>query len=196
MGSAALCLGLRPRRRCERVPESALMDEQREKEAYTYIYIYMRTGKGDKGGKGGICRGTQPSSEHERDGHGKRAWECVHVTTTDWPNPASGQPRIVISTLPISPSVRCCISLSTFPESYTSHQQQIHTMNIVESLFGRTKSPAERLRQHQRSLQKAQRELDRERTKLENQEKRLVGDIKKSAKQGQMVRVCDGTDTC
>jgi charged multivesicular body protein 2A len=60
-------------------------------------------------------------------------------------------------------------------------------MNIVESLFGRSKTPAERLRQHQRSLQKAQRELDRERTKLEQQEKKLIVDIKKSAKEGQMV---------
>jgi charged multivesicular body protein 2A len=48
-------------------------------------------------------------------------------------------------------------------------------------------TPAERLRQHQRSLAKAQRELDRERTKLEQQEKKLVADIKKSAKAGQMV---------
>lgn len=60
-------------------------------------------------------------------------------------------------------------------------------MNILNSLFGAGKSPAERLRQHQRSLQKAQRELDRERTKLEQQEKKLVQDIKKSAKEGQMV---------
>lgn len=59
-----------------------------------------------------------------------------------------------------------------------------------ESLFGRSKTPAERLRQHQRALQKAQRELDRERTKLEQQEKKLVQEIKTSAKQGQMVRVC------
>lgn len=57
-----------------------------------------------------------------------------------------------------------------------------------ESLFGRSLTPAERLRQHQRSLTKAQRELDRERTKLEQQEKKLVMDIKKSAKAGQMVR--------
>ena len=49
-------------------------------------------------------------------------------------------------------------------------------------------SPAERLRQHQRALAKAQRELDRERTKLEQQEKKLIMDIKKSAKSGQMVR--------
>lgn len=60
-------------------------------------------------------------------------------------------------------------------------------MNIIENLFGRAKTPAERLRQHQRSLQKAQRELDRERTKLEQQEKKLVADIKASARKGQMV---------
>ncbi|KAJ7580995.1 vacuolar sorting protein DID4 [Mycena floridula] len=59
-------------------------------------------------------------------------------------------------------------------------------MNIIETLFGRTVTPAERLRQHQRSLVKAQRELDRERTKLEQSEKKLVMDIKKSAKAGQM----------
>lgn len=47
-------------------------------------------------------------------------------------------------------------------------------------------TPAERLRQHQRALAKAQRELDRERTKLEQQEKKLVADIKKSAKAGQL----------
>jgi charged multivesicular body protein 2A len=58
-------------------------------------------------------------------------------------------------------------------------------------LFGRTVTPAERLRQHQRSLAKAQRELDRERGKLEQQEKKLIMDIKKSAKAGQIVRVHD-----
>ncbi|KAJ6546419.1 vacuolar sorting protein DID4 [Mycena vulgaris] len=59
-------------------------------------------------------------------------------------------------------------------------------MNIIESLFGRTVTPAERLRQHQRSLAKAQRELDRERSKLEASEKKLIADIKKSAKDGQL----------
>ncbi|KAJ3558057.1 hypothetical protein NM688_g1137 [Phlebia brevispora] len=59
-------------------------------------------------------------------------------------------------------------------------------MNIIEALFGRTVTPAERLRQHQRALAKAQRELDRERTKLEQQEKKLVADIKRSAKAGQL----------
>ncbi|KAI0693896.1 Snf7-domain-containing protein [Cytidiella melzeri] len=59
-------------------------------------------------------------------------------------------------------------------------------MNIIDTLFGRTVTPAERLRQHQRALAKAQRELDRERAKLEQQEKKLVGDIKRSAKAGQL----------
>ncbi|KAA1112266.1 ESCRT-III subunit protein did4 [Puccinia graminis f. sp. tritici] len=59
-------------------------------------------------------------------------------------------------------------------------------MNIIEAVFGRYKSPAERMREHQRSLQKATRELDRERTKLESQEKQLIIDIKSNAKKGQM----------
>ena len=40
-------------------------------------------------------------------------------------------------------------------------------------------------------MAKAQRELDRERTKLEQQEKKLVADIKRSAKSGQLVRFSD-----
>lgn len=47
-------------------------------------------------------------------------------------------------------------------------------------------TPAERLRKHQRALERTQRELDRERIKLENQEKKLVQDIKRSAKNGQI----------
>lgn len=60
-------------------------------------------------------------------------------------------------------------------------------MPLLEALFGRSQTPQERLRQHLRSLQRARRELDRERTKLEAQEKTLVADIKKNARQGQMV---------
>ncbi|WVQ83483.1 hypothetical protein IAT38_005624 [Cryptococcus sp. DSM 104549] len=59
-------------------------------------------------------------------------------------------------------------------------------MNILDTLFGRSMTPAERLRQHQRSLQKAQRELDRERAKLEAQEKKTMADIKRNAKAGNM----------
>ncbi|XP_055663640.1 LOW QUALITY PROTEIN: charged multivesicular body protein 2a [Falco peregrinus] len=50
----------------------------------------------------------------------------------------------------------------------------------------RRKTPEELLRQNQRALARAMRELDRERQKLEAQEKKIIVDIKKMAKQGQM----------
>ncbi|NXD04663.1 CHM2A protein, partial [Certhia familiaris] len=56
----------------------------------------------------------------------------------------------------------------------------------MELLFGRRRSPEELLRQNQRALARAVRELDRERQKLETQEKKIIVDIKKMAKQGQM----------
>ncbi|KAJ3135213.1 Charged multivesicular body protein 2A [Physocladia obscura] len=56
----------------------------------------------------------------------------------------------------------------------------------MEFLFGPRKTPAQRLKEHQRSLNKAVRDLDRERTKLETQEKKLIVDIKKMAKNNQM----------
>ena len=56
----------------------------------------------------------------------------------------------------------------------------------MEWLFGRKKTPDEMLRQNQRALTKAMRELDRERSKMEQQEKKIIADIKKMAKQGQM----------
>lgn len=46
---------------------------------------------------------------------------------------------------------------------------------------------AELLRENKRMLDKAIRDLDRERMGLQNQEKKLVAEIKKTAKQGQMV---------
>jgi charged multivesicular body protein 2A len=58
----------------------------------------------------------------------------------------------------------------------SQHAEQLRQ----DTLFGRTKTPAEQMRAHQRSLQKAQRELDRERTKLEGQEKKLGALIDKS----------------
>ena len=54
-------------------------------------------------------------------------------------------------------------------------------------LFGSSKTPQEMLRQNQRSLNKAIRDLDRERQKLEQQEKKVIADIKKAAKAGQIV---------
>ncbi|DBB14558.1 hypothetical protein WJX82_007425 [Trebouxia sp. C0006] len=53
-------------------------------------------------------------------------------------------------------------------------------------LFGKKKSPQELLRENKRMLDKAIRELDRERMALQNQEKKVIAEIKKTAKQGQM----------
>lgn len=58
----------------------------------------------------------------------------------------------------------------------------------MEFIFGRRKTPEQMLRENQRLLNRAMRDLDRERVKLEQQEKKIIADIKKMAKQGQMVR--------
>lgn len=57
----------------------------------------------------------------------------------------------------------------------------------MEWLFGKRLSPEELLRKNQRSLNKAMRDLDREKMKMEQQEKKIIMDIKKLAKEGQMV---------
>lgn len=57
----------------------------------------------------------------------------------------------------------------------------------MEWLFGKKKTPEEMLRQNQRALNKAMRDLDRERAKMEQQEKKIIMDIKKMAKDNQMV---------
>lgn len=57
----------------------------------------------------------------------------------------------------------------------------------MEWLFGKKVTPEEMLRKNQRALTKAMRDLDRERTKMEQQEKKIIADIKKMAKLGQMV---------
>lgn len=57
----------------------------------------------------------------------------------------------------------------------------------MDFLFGRRKTPQEMLRQNQRALRKAMRELDTERQRLEMSEKKIIADIKKMAKMGQMV---------
>jgi len=56
----------------------------------------------------------------------------------------------------------------------------------LEWLFGRKMTPEEMLRKNQRALTKAMRDLDRERAKMEQQEKKIIADIKKMAKLGQM----------
>ena len=53
-------------------------------------------------------------------------------------------------------------------------------------LFGKRLTPEEMLKNNQRALNKAMRDLDRERNHLEMQEKKVIADIKKMAKMGQM----------
>jgi charged multivesicular body protein 2A len=59
----------------------------------------------------------------------------------------------------------------------------------MEWLFGKRLTPEEMLRRNQRSLNKAIRDLDRERMKMEQQEKKIIADIKKMAKDNQMVKI-------
>lgn len=56
----------------------------------------------------------------------------------------------------------------------------------MEWLFGKRMTPDEMLRKNQRALNKAMRDLDREKMKMEQQEKKVIADIKKLAKEGQM----------
>jgi len=56
----------------------------------------------------------------------------------------------------------------------------------MEALFGARKTPAERIKEYNRQIKKSVREIDRERMGLERQEKKLIMDIKKAAKDGQM----------
>uniref|UniRef100_A0A1A9WF51 Charged multivesicular body protein 2a n=1 Tax=Glossina brevipalpis TaxID=37001 RepID=A0A1A9WF51_9MUSC len=56
----------------------------------------------------------------------------------------------------------------------------------MDWLFGKKISPDEMLRKNQRALNKAMRDLDREKMKMEQQEKKIIADIKKMAKEGQM----------
>lgn len=57
---------------------------------------------------------------------------------------------------------------------------------MMEWLFGKRMTPDEMMRKNQRALNKAMRDLDREKMKMEQQEKKVIADIKKLAKEGQM----------
>jgi len=56
----------------------------------------------------------------------------------------------------------------------------------MDNLFGMGKTPAQKMKEYQRGIKKSVREMDRERTHLERQEKKLMADIKKEAKEGRM----------
>jgi len=56
----------------------------------------------------------------------------------------------------------------------------------MDWLFGKKLTPEELLRKNQRALNKAVRDLEREKMKMEQSEKKIIADIKKLAKEGQM----------
>ena len=71
----------------------------------------------------------------------------------------------------------------------------------MELLFGHAKTPKglpfialtfahllEIIRDHQRTIRKSMRDVERERVALQNQEKKITLEIKRMAKQGQLVR--------
>lgn len=55
--------------------------------------------------------------------------------------------------------------------------------------LGKKKTLKEQLRENKREINRAVRELDRERTNLQMQEKKLIIEIKKMAKEGQIASV-------
>ncbi len=62
----------------------------------------------------------------------------------------------------------------------------------LKGIFGKKKPLKEILRENKRTITRAVRDIDREKSNLEKQEKKLIGEIKKNAKAGQMgaVKVC------
>ena len=76
-------------------------------------------------------------------------------------------------------------SSCAFIYSYFGTFDRVANMALA-AIFGRRKTPEEVMREQQRLLNRTIRELDRERSKLEQQEKKIIADIKKMAKQGQM----------
>lgn len=60
----------------------------------------------------------------------------------------------------------------------------------LDWIFGRRLTPEQMLKKNQKVLNKATRDLDREKLRMEQQEKKLISDIKKMAKDGQMVTNC------
>jgi charged multivesicular body protein 2A len=59
-------------------------------------------------------------------------------------------------------------------------------MSFIEAVFGKKKTPKELMREYKRSIDRTIRELDREKHSMEQQEKKLIADMKRMAKQNQM----------
>lgn len=69
------------------------------------------------------------------------------------------------------------------------HFFQISPCSIIKTNMGASNpklTPQEQLREHRRGLKRGMRELDRERNRLQLEEKKLVAEIKKLAKQNQI----------
>merc|ERR1712178_390491 len=73
--------------------------------------------------------------------------------------------------------------------TYLQTHKPKNQLNLTEmgltDMFKR-KTPAELIRENKRMIDRAIREMDRERVKMEQQEKKVIADIKKTAKTGQM----------
>merc|ERR1711972_1019309 len=65
-------------------------------------------------------------------------------------------------------------------------KNQLNTIEMGLTDMFKRKTPAELIRENKRMIDRAIREMDRERVKMEQQEKKVIADIKKTAKTGQM----------
>lgn len=70
--------------------------------------------------------------------------------------------------------------------SFLLKAPQNRVMEKLKAVFGKKKPLKEVLRENKRTITRAVRDIDREKSNLEKQEKKLVGEIKKNAKAGQM----------
>nr|CAD7570624.1 unnamed protein product [Timema californicum] len=84
-------------------------------------------------------------------------------------------------------TVWCCGGgIDNIGDAGAEFKQSCVTIMPLEWLFGKKMTPEELLRKNQRALNKAMRDLDREKSRMEQQEKKIIMDIKKLAKDGQM----------
>ena len=59
-------------------------------------------------------------------------------------------------------------------------------MSFLSGIFGKKQTPEQKMKEYKRGIDKTVRELERERTKLQGSEKKIIADMRKAAKAGQM----------
>eukprot|EP01079_Euglenida_sp_SAG-EU17-18_P012645 gene12645-2312_t len=59
-------------------------------------------------------------------------------------------------------------------------------MSFLTNMFGKKKTPDEMMREYKRQIDRTIREIDRERVKMQQQEKTIMAEMKRNAKQNQM----------